>query len=492
MTTSTDERRPHPVDEIPPVRKIVPFGLQHVLVMSAAPISSVFLVGASLQLEPDLIVQLLSITFVFSGIGSIIQSMGRWGIGVRLPFMMLPGGAPVVMFIAIASEHGPATASGAVLLTAVFYFIVLPVFSRIIKFFPSLVIGTMIVVVGVNLIRINVLLVTGRPEEETFGDPVGVALGIMTMVLIVLLFRVLRGMVRQLAVMIGLVAATGIAALLGRVDVPDLSGPVATVPELFPFGTPQFDILASIPLLIFCLASMAEATGQTAINAEIVGKRIDITRAAPRTIRADALVSLFAGMFGTSLMVTSGENIGIVRVSNVKSRFVTAAAGVILIVIGLITPVARIIYAIPAPVVGGTGVVVFAILTVIGLQMLGRSDLGDQRNMLVVAAGLSFGLLPIVVPGAYDGLQSTLGSILSSGVAMGALVAVLVNILFNHIGRRSTDAAAPADDSEDDGGAIGAEADADRSVGATVDARSHDDETLERRRPSAENREGER
>ncbi|MGC5627785.1 uracil-xanthine permease family protein [Georgenia sp. Z1344] len=463
MTRSAEVRTPHPVDEIPPARKIIPFGLQHVLVMSAAPISSVFLVGASLQLDPDLIVQLLSITFVFSGIGSIIQSMGRWGFGVRLPFMMLPGGAPVVMFIAIASEHGPATATGAVLLTAVFYFIVLPVFSRIIKFFPSLVIGTMIVIVGVNLIRINALLITGQPDSDAFGDPMAIGLGVMTIVLIVLLFRVLRGMVRQLAVMIGLVTATGIAALLGQVDVPDLSGPVATVPELFPFGRPEFDLLASVPLLIFALASMAEATGQTAINAEIVGKKIDITKAAPRTIRADALVSLFAGMFGTSLMVTSGENIGIVRVSNVKSRFVTAAAGVILIVIGLITPVARIIYAIPAPVVGGTGVVVFAILTVIGLQMLGRSDLGDQRNMLVVAAGLSFGLLPIVVPGAYSGLESTLGSILSSGVAMGALVAVLVNILFNHIGRsRSADADEPGastDDAPDDDAPRGGQAD---------------------------------
>lgn len=436
MTSTAPPSTTHPVDEIPPVQRLLAFGIQHVLVMAAAPISAVFLTSKSLNLTPDLTVKLLAVTFVLSGIGSLLQSLGPFGFGVRLPFVMLPGGAPIVMFIAIAQEHGLPKASGAVLLTAVFYFIALPVFTRLLRFFPPVVIGSMIVVIGANLIQINAKLVTGNPGSKDFGAPINLLLGLVTVLVTIALFRWLRGMVRQLAVMFGLIAGAAFAWAMGQAHFSLGNGQVFALPTPMPFGVPQFDVIAAIPLLIFSLASMAEATGQTVLNAEIVGKDIVKEKAVPRTIRADALVSLIGGFFGTSLMVTSGENIGIVRMSGVRSRYVTACAGVILVLIGLFTPIAELINSIPAAVVGATGMIVFAIILVLGIQMLHKVDLSDHGNSMICAVALLFGLLPIVVPGMYGQLPSNVRTLLGSGVAMAALTAVLMNLLFNHLSPR--------------------------------------------------------
>jgi xanthine/uracil permease len=351
-----------------------------------------------------------------------------------LPFVMLPGGAPLILFLAIAEQHGLPTATGAVILTAAFCFVVLPVFSRLLRFFPALVIGTMIVIVGVNLVKVGAVLVTGRPGEPGFADTTNLALGMVTIGFTVVFYLLFTGVLRQLAVMLGLVAGTVVAGLLGRFGPGGATeGGLISLPQLMPYGAPQFSLIAALPLMLYSLASMAEATGQTVINAEAVGKEIDTRAEVPRTVRGDALTSLFGGFFGLPLMVTSGENIGIVRVTGVRSRFVTAAAGVVLILIGFLAPVTHAISVVPSAVVGGTAMVVFAVITVLGVQMLGRSDLDRHTSTFVCAVALALGLLPILVPGVYAGFPPNVRILLESGVAVGAFVAAVLNVLFHHV-----------------------------------------------------------
>ncbi|MFG2623037.1 uracil-xanthine permease family protein [Streptomyces sp. NPDC048507] len=440
------------MDESRPLARILLFGVQHVLVMAATPISAIFLMSATLRLGPALTVNLLSAAFVLSGVGSLIQSLGPWKFGPRLPFVMLPGGAPLILFLAIADQHGLRTASGAVILTAVFSFVVLPVFSRLLTLFPALVIGTMIVIVGVNLVKVGAVLVTGRPGEPGFADPVNLGLGLATIGFTVVFYLLSAGILRQLAVMLGLLAGTALAAAVGAVDFGGAGGGgLFTVPQPLPFGSPRFDLVAALPLMLYSLASMAEATGQTVINAEAVGKDIDRRTAVPKTIRGDALTSVVGGCFGLPLMVTSGENIGIVRVTGVRSRYVTAAAGVVLIVIGFLAPVTHAISVIPSAVIGGTAMVVFAVITVLGVQMLGRCDLDRHTNTFVCAVALALGLLPILVPGVYAGFPPNLRILLESGVAVGAFTAAVLNLLFHHIrpgiAARLTAARTESDDS---------------------------------------------
>lgn len=424
----------HPVDQFRPVSRLIPFAIQHILVMVAGPISSVFLIVGTLNLPAHLSSALLCSVFVFSGLGSILQSVGVWKVGGRLPFVMLPGGAATILFISIAQGTDLQTAAGAVVLTGACYVLAVTVFVRVLKYFPPLVIGTMVVVIGINLVKITGMLFTGRPGTPKFGDPMELLLAFVTIILTVLCFRFLRGFWRQLSVALGLVGGTLFAMALGMTHFETyLAGPSLSVPTWLPFGVPRFDLFAAIPMLIWSLASMAEATGQTVINGEVVGKEIVPTRDVPRVIRADGIVTMIGGFFGTPAMVTSGENVGIVRASGVRSRYVTAVAGVILILVGF-TPLARILNGIPEAVVGGTAVVVFAIVAVLGIQMLARVDFTQTGNLITCTVALAVGLLPVLIPGMYRSLPPNVAAIVGSGVAMSALVAVLLNLLFNHTG----------------------------------------------------------
>jgi len=422
------------VDALLPWPQLLLFGLQHVLVMAAVPITSVFLVAKALGLSADLTVNLISATFLMCGLGTLLQSFGPWKFGARLPFVMVPGGAPIVMFLTIAQQRDLQTAAGAVIITAVFYFLVLPVFSRCLRFFPKIVIGTLLMLVSINLVKVYGGIIAGKPGTPTFGDPVNIGLALATIAFTVLFARVFRGMLGQLSVLLGLVAGTLLAAACGLMDFGAVAqGPAWSAPTLLPFGMPHFDLVAALPLLIFSVISMVEATGQTIAVAEVVGRKIDPRDVVPRTIRGDAIVSLAGGLFGTSMIITSGENIGIVRATNVRSRYVTAAAGVILVLIALSAPLGRLANAIPAAVVGGTAMVVFAIIGTIGIDILRKVDLHERSNMFILASALTMGLLPIVVPGLYVKFPPTLQLVLGNGLAMGALTAIVLNILFNHL-----------------------------------------------------------
>jgi xanthine/uracil permease len=308
------------------------------------------------------------------------------------------------------------------------------------RYFPSLVIGIMLLLVAINLAQISGKLIAGTPGSANFGNTDNLLLALITIVSTVLFARLLKGMCRQLAILLGLIVGALSAALMGDISLSGVgSGPLLALPSPFPFGPPNFDLIAALPLLLFTLISMVEATGQTIALNEVLGKEDEAEQQAqvPNTIRGDGLASLLGGIFGTSLIITSGENIGIIRATQVRSRYVTAVGGLFLILFGVFSPLSALISVIPASVIGATGLVVFAIVGTMGIDMLRKVDLRGHAAMYVVATALAVGLLPIVVPGIYDQLPSQLRLLLSNGVAMGALTAAVLNYLFIHVGQRS-------------------------------------------------------
>lgn len=427
----TDSDAP-PVDSRLPLPQMILFGLQHVLVMAAVPITSVFLVAKALGLDSGLTVNLISATFLMCGLGSLLQSFGPAGLGARLPFVMVPGGAPIVMFLGIAQQRDLQTACGAVILTSLFYFLALPLFTRLLRYFPRIVIGTLLLLVSINLLKVYGGIVVGKPGTPEFANPLHIGLAFATIGFTLLFARLLRGMLGQLSVLLGLVAGTALAALLGQMDMSDVAaGPWLSLPTLLPFGMPHFDLAATVPLLVFSVISMVEATGQTMAVAEIVQSEQEPRSLVPRTIRGDAVMSLLGGLFGTSMIITSGENIGILRATQVRSRHVTAAAGALLVLIALLAPLGRLASAIPAAVVSGTAIMVFAIIGTIGIDILRKVDLHERSNMYVLAGALAMGLLPILLPGLYSRFPHALQPILGNGLAMGAMTAVLLNLAFS-------------------------------------------------------------
>jgi len=366
------------------------------------------------------------------------------GCGARLPFIMLPGGAPIMLFILIAQQNGVATASGAVILTGIFYFLVLPVFRRLLRFFPSVVVGTMLLLVAVNLVKLSGQLIVGQPGSSSFAAPEQLLLAFATIGITVVCARLLRGMLAQLSILLGLLGGSVLAVAMGAFDHSAGVYPLFSLPAFMPFGVPHFDLFASIPLMLFCLVSMVEATGQTVAISEAVDKPLDVDRDVVRTIRADALTSILGGFMGTSLIITSGENIGVIRATQVRSRYVTAVSGVLLLLFAVLAPLARLIEGVPEAVVGGTSLIVFAIVGTMGIDMLRKVDMRSHGNLYVVSIALAVGLLPILVPGVYSQFPSGLAGLLGNGVAMGALTAAVMNFLFHCTGAQASPAEAKA------------------------------------------------
>src|ERR1700741_1220686 len=233
----------HPVDEVLPAHQLLLFGLQHVLVMAASPITAVFLVAKALNLPSDLTINLISATFLVCGLGTLLQSFGPFKFGARLPFIMVPGGAPIVIFLSIAQQTDIQTACGAVILTALFYFAFLPLFARCVIYFPRLVIGTMLLLVAINLVKVYGGIITGAPGSPDFAAPRNVLLALCTVGLTLGVARVFTGIAGQLSVLFGLLIGTIAAAVTGNMTLDGiLPGPVIALPQLFPFGFARFDL----------------------------------------------------------------------------------------------------------------------------------------------------------------------------------------------------------------------------------------------------------
>lgn len=269
-----------PTDEVLPPRSLVLFGLQHVLVMAASPITAVFLVSKALGFSDALTVSLISATFLICGLGTILQSFGPAGFGARLPFIMVPGGAPIAIFLAIAQQTDVQTAVGAVILTAGFYFLALPVFRRLLRYFPPIVVGTMLLLVSVNLVRIYGGTITGKQGSEGFADPMNVGLALATIALTVIFARVFTGTLQRISVMLGLIAGSAIAIGAGYMDLSGIfDGPVIAMPQLLPFGMPKFDFFAALPLIVFSIISMA---GRPSPRPRSSGVGATLTRSCPQ------------------------------------------------------------------------------------------------------------------------------------------------------------------------------------------------------------------
>ncbi|MFC8510481.1 uracil-xanthine permease family protein [Streptomyces sp. NPDC057411] len=444
MTTATAHRdATEAVDAPVPVHRLLPLAAQHVLAMIAAPVSTVFLVAGTLRLSPGAAASLLSAVLLLCGAGALLQSLGVWRIGGRLPFVMLPGGAATALFLQIAQDHGAPTAAGSVLAAGALLMAVLPLYGRVVRLFPPLVMGVTVLLIGIAMIRVAARLVTG---PDGTGEPRAVLLAALTVAATVAAYVFLRGVWRQTAVLTGMATGTLVAVVTGLGTFAPAAGHGFALPALLPYGTPRFDLIAALPLLLFSLTTLAEITGQTVLNSETVGRTPDPGRDVPRVARADALVSLAGGLFGTSLMVTSAENIGIGRLTGVRSRFVTAAAGALLIVLGVATPVSRALAGIPEAVVGGSALVVYAVIAVMGVEMLRRADLsGTGTGSLTAALALTVGLLPLLSPDLYAGFPGWARTVLGSGVVAGTLTAVLLSALLGRLDRPGRARKGPAE-----------------------------------------------
>ena len=130
---------------------------------------------------------------------------------------------------------------------------------------------------------------------------------------------------------------------------------------------------------------------------------------------------------------------GLVAITGIKSRFVVAGSGVILLALGLLPKLGAIIASIPLPVLGGAGLALFGTVAASGIRALSRVDYEGNSNLVIVAVALGMGVLPIAVPEFYEEFPTWFATIFESGISAAAVTAVLLNLLFNVAGRKVED-----------------------------------------------------
>ena len=441
----------HPVDEFLPVPKLLTLGLQHVLVMYAGAVAVPLILGRALKLPPEDVAFLISADLFACGLATLVQCVGFPGVGIRLPVMMGVTFASVgpMLSMAHAPDVGLLGIYGAVISAGVFAVIVAPFMGRLLPLFPPVVTGTIILVIGISLMRVGInwaggglptltKVVDGVPgafPNPGYGQLAGLGIALFVLAVILGLLRWFTGFLANVAVLLGIIAGAVLASLLGVMHFDRvLSAAWVDVVVPFRFGVPKFYLVPIVTMCIVMVVVMIESTGMFLALGEMTGRKID-QAAITRGLRADGVGTILGGIFNTFPYTSFSQNVGLVGVTGIRSRWVTATGGVIMLALGLLPKMSALVEAVPVVVLGGAGVVMFGMVAATGARILTGVDFKANRyNLFVVAISVGFGMIPLVAPNFFGHTPDVLHPLLESGILLAAIVSVLLNVFFNGLG----------------------------------------------------------
>lgn len=437
--------RRHPVDEVPPLGRLALLGLQHVFIMYAGAVAVPFIVGNALKLDQSTIGLLVNADLLVAGIATLIQAVGiSTLLGVRLPVVAGATFTVVNPMITIAAKYGLPAVYGAMLASGVFGLALARPFARMIKYFPPLVSGSVIAIIGLSLIGPGAAMIAGHDTEAAgYGTPSHIGLALLVILLVIVFTRVLRGFLGQIATLLALIIGVIVSVPMGLFHVDGVRHAAwFGLARPFHFGPPTFHAAAIVSMCIVMLVTYTESTADMLAVAEMTGKRLtrhDIARG----LATDGLSGVLGGLMNSFPDTAYAENVGLVQMTGVRSRWVVAVTGAVLVVMGLVPKVGAFVAAVPEPVIGGTAVIMFAMVTAVGIQTLQKVNYVGNHNVFIVAVSLGVGLLPAV---AIDRFGNTvffqkfpdwLQTIGGSPITITVILAFTLNLLFNHVGGRA-------------------------------------------------------
>lgn len=410
--------------------KLFSLGLQHVLAMYAGAILVPLIVGRALNLSSEQLAYLVAIDLLTCGIATLLQAWKNKYFGIGLPVVLGSSFVAVTPMIAIGSQYGVSAIYGSIIAGGLFILLFASFFGKLIKLFPPVVTGSVVTIIGLSLVPTGIRNMAGGNGSPDFGSSTNLLLSFGVLALILFLNRFLKGFAQALSVLIGIVAGTLVASMMGKVDFTDVTeASWLHLPELFYFGAPSFEVGPILTMMIVCLVIVIESTGVFLALSKICDQELK-EKDFVRGYRAEGLAITLGGIFNAFPYNTFAQNVGLVQLSKVKTKNVVVAAGMILIGLGLVPKIAAIATIIPSPVLGGATVVMFGMVISSGIKMLGAVDFSDQHNMLVIACSLSLGLGATVVPDLFAGLPQALRIIVSDGIITGSITAILLNLFF--------------------------------------------------------------
>ncbi|MFS1909087.1 nucleobase:cation symporter-2 family protein [Vibrio lentus] len=416
------------LNERPPHGLTLLLALQHMLASIGGIVAVPLIVGASIGLPNTEIVSLINAALLASGIVTVAQCLGFGPIGIRLPVVMGSSFAFLGVAISIGNEGGVAAIMGSALIGS---FVVIGAsfyMDKVRKLFPTVVSGVVVTLIGLTILPVAMNWVGDSPANtEQFATLPKLFLALISLGIVVGVSVYCKGAVAASAIVIGLTGGYIVALSLGMVDLEQISS-AAWVggPEPFKYGF-TFSASAIISMSLVYIVVIAEATGDfmalgNNCQTQVSGKDLK------RGLLGDGLGSTLSSILTAMPLASFSQNVGIVGITGVASRYVVAATGGLLILGGLFPKLAAIAVTIPKPVLGGVGFVMFGMIAYAGIRMLIKAA-DTKRNALVICVGLASGLAVTFEPRLLQHLPHDLANFLHSGITTGTIMTVLLNLV---------------------------------------------------------------
>lgn len=416
-----------------PFWKLGTFGLQHVLAMYGGAVVVPLIVGPAIGLDAAGVAYLISIDLFACGIATFLQVVGNRFFGIQMPVIMGVAFQSVAPMIAIGTSKGIPSIFGAIIASGFIVIILAQFMEKIIPFFPPVVTGTVVVIIGTSLIGAAMGNIVGQEGSPGYGSLTNLSLAGLTLLVIVLLNRFFEGFMKAISILASLVVGTVVAAFMGLVDfstVGDASW--FHMIEPFRFGLPEFHFSAILSMTLVGIVSMMEATGVYFALAEVVDKKLtgkDIKKG----LRAEGMAQIFGGVFQAFPYTTFSQNVGLIALTGVKQRAVVVASGFILVALGLLPKVAALTLIIPEAVLGGAMIAMFGMVMASGIRQLSIVDFKRTENQLIVGLSVGLGLGVSIAPEVFMSLPTGIRILVENGIVAGGFAAVALNLLLNGV-----------------------------------------------------------
>ncbi|KOS66337.1 xanthine permease [Lysinibacillus contaminans] len=416
--------------------KATTLAVQHLLAMYAGAILVPLIIGGALGFDSKQMTYLVAIDIMMCGIATLVQVYSGKFIGIGLPVVLGCTFTAVSPIIAIGTnpEQGITDIYGSIIASGFIVMIIAGFFGKLVKFFPPVVTGSVVSIIGISLLPVALNNMAGGQGAPDFASGSNVALAFITLVIILVVYRFSTGFVRAISILIGLVAGTVLGMFMGKVDFTpvDEAGLLHMV-QPFYFGMPTFDLTAIVTMTLVAMVSLVESTGVYFALSDICEKKLD-SKDLARGYRSEGLASVIGGIFNAFPYTTFSQNVGLTRMSGVKDRKIIYITGGLLVALGFLPKLAALTTIIPTSVLGAAMLAMFGMVITQGMGMLVPVMNESAENAMIAAIAVGLGVGVSVVPGIFDSLPPEVAILTSNGIVCGSVTAIILNILFNMIG----------------------------------------------------------
>lgn len=411
--------------------KTTSLGIQHVLAMYAGAVIVPIIVGNALGLTGEQLTYLVSIDILMCGVATILQVWKNRFFGIGLPVVLGCTFTAVGPMIAIGGQHGISGIYGSILISGLVVVLISSFFGKLVRFFPPVVTGSVVTIIGITLIPVAMNNVAGGQGSADFASLTNISLAFGTLLFIIVLYRFATGFIRSIAILIGLLAGTVVAYFMGMVDFSAVSNASwLHLPKPLYFGMPSFELSAIITMTIVAIISLIESSGVYFALGDITNRNIT-EKDLSNGYRAEGLAIILGGLFNSFPYTTYSQNVGLIQLSGVKRNSVIFTAGGFLILLGFVPKIGAFTTVIPTSVLGGAMVAMFGMVIASGIKMLSKIDFSSQENLLIVACSIGMGLGVTTVPTLFENLPESMSILTSNGIVIGSITAIVLNIVFH-------------------------------------------------------------